>query len=114
MALAHKILQVICVEHVAVVATISDGHPAVGFMALNGFNDLSLYRANYEKFQEIQQIIKNPNVALSIWSGKSFSDPYVVIQSRAEVHEDLETKKKYWNPKMEAYFQNLRTLLMLF
>ena len=58
--------------------------------------------------RKVQQIIKNPNVALSIWSGKSFSDPYVVIQSRAEVHEDLETKKKYWNPKMEAYFQNLR------
>jgi general stress protein 26 len=29
-----------------------------------------------------------------------------VIQGEAEVYEDLETKKKYWNPKLEAYFQN--------
>jgi general stress protein 26 len=75
-------------------------------MALMGFNDLSLIGATMKNSRKVLQIIKNPNVALSIWSGKSFSDPYMVIQGKAEVYEDLETKKKYCNPKLEAYFQN--------
>ncbi|HII07237.1 MAG TPA: pyridoxamine 5'-phosphate oxidase family protein [Methanotrichaceae archaeon] len=46
-----------------------------------------------------------PEAALSVWSGENYSDPYVVIQSKAEVYEDLKTKKTFWDPKLEPYFQ---------
>ncbi|MCJ7445001.1 MAG: pyridoxamine 5'-phosphate oxidase family protein [Methanotrichaceae archaeon] len=105
MALEDKILQAISGDHVTAVATVSDGHPAVRFMALTGMDDFTLIGATVKSSRKVQQIIKNSEVALSIWSGKSFSDPYVVIQSKAEIHDDLETKTKYWDPKLEPYFQ---------
>ena len=37
---------------------------------------------------------------------QEFCDPYVMIQGKAEIHEDLETKKKYGSSVMEPYFQN--------
>ena len=74
-------------------------------MALVGLEALSLIGATVKSSRKVEQIKKNPVVGLSIWSGKSFADPYVVIQCKAEVHDDLDTKKKFWNPKLEPYFQ---------
>jgi len=105
MALKDNILEVMRGEHVAAVATVSDDRPAVRFMALAGLDDLSLIGATMKSTRKVEQIRKNPEVALSIWSGKSYADPYVVIQSKAEVYEDLETKKRFWNPMLEPYFQ---------
>lgn len=90
----------------AAVATVTDGRPAVRFMALEGLDDLSLIGGTMKSSRKIEQIRKNPDVALSIWSGKNYADPYLIIQSKAEIHEDLETKKKFWDPKLEPYFQN--------
>ena len=42
MALKDNILEVLRGEHVAAVATVTDGRPAVRFMALVGLDDLSL------------------------------------------------------------------------
>ena len=105
MALKDDILKVMGGMHVAAVATVSVGKPAMRFMALAGLQDLSLVGATMKGSRKVEQISKNPEVALSIWSGKEFSDPYVVIQGKAEIHEDLETKKKFWDPMMEKYFQ---------
>jgi len=105
MALKDDIFKVMGGMHVAAVATVSAGKPAMRFMALAGLQDLSLVGATMKGSRKVEQISKNPEVALSIWSGKDFSDPYVVIQGKAEIHEDLETKKKFWNPMMEKYFQ---------
>jgi general stress protein 26 len=55
--------------------------------------------------RKVGEIRKNPGVALSIWSCRDFSDPYVVIQAKGTVHEDLATKKKYWDPMKVGYFQ---------
>jgi general stress protein 26 len=106
MTLKDNILEVLRGEHVAAVATVTDGRPAVRFMALVGQDDLSLIGGTMRSSRKVEQIRKNPEVALSIWSGKSYTDPYVLIQSKAEVHEDLETKKKFWDPKLEPYFRN--------
>jgi general stress protein 26 len=106
MALKDNILEVLRGEHVAAVATATDSRPAVRFMALVGLDDLSLIGGTLKSSRKVEQIRKNPEVALSIWSGKSYTDPYVLIQSKAEVHEDLETKKKFWDPKLEPYFWN--------
>jgi len=105
MALKDDILKVMGGMHVAAVATVSAGKPAMRFMALAGLQDLSLVGATMKGSRKVEQISKNPEVALSIWSGKDFSDPYVVIQGKAEIHEDLETKKEFWDPMMEKYFQ---------
>jgi general stress protein 26 len=106
MTLKDNILEVLRGEHVAAVATVTDGRPAVRFMALVGLDDLSLIGGTMKSSRKVEQIRKNPEVALSTWSGKSYTDPYVLIKSKAEIHEDLETKKKFWDPKLETYFLN--------
>jgi general stress protein 26 len=105
MSLKSEILEVMGGEHVAALATVHDGKPAVRFMALFGLDDLTLIAATMKSSRKVEQMLRNPEAALSIWSGKSFSDPYVTIQSQAKIHEDMETKKKFWNPKLEPYFQ---------
>lgn len=105
MSLKENILKVTGGERVAAVATVKEGKPAVRFMALVGLDDLTLIGATMKSSRKVEQIKKNPEVALTIWSGKNFNDPYVMIQGKGIVHEDLETKKKFWNPKMEVYFQ---------
>lgn len=106
MALKEKILAVTGGMHVSAIATVTEGKPAVRFMALTGFDDLTLVGATLKDSRKVMQIKKNPDVALSIWSCKEFSDPYVVIQARGTVHDDTATKKKFWNPMYEQYFQN--------
>ena len=105
MSLKEDILKVMGGEHVAAIATVQEGKPAVRFMALVGLGDLSLVGATMKDTRKVEQIKKNPEVALSIWSGKNYADPYVTILGKALVHDDLETKKKFWDPKLEQYFK---------
>jgi general stress protein 26 len=105
MSLKEDILQVMGGEHVAAFATVQEGKPVVRFMALMGLGDLSLVGATMKSARKVEQIKKNPEVALSIWSGKNYADPYVTILGMAKVHDDLETKKKFWDSKLEQYFK---------
>jgi len=105
MSLKEDILKVTGGEHVAAVATVQKSLPAVRFMALTGLGDLSLVGATMKGTRKVEQIKKNPEVALSIWSGKSYADPYVTILGTARIHDDLETKKKFWDAKLEQYFK---------
>ena len=105
MTLKEDIFKVIGGQVVAAVATIREGKPSVRYMSLIGLEDLTMIGTTRKASRKVGQIKKNPDIALAIWSGKNFSDPYVVIQSEAEIHEDLETKRKYWSPVMEPYFQ---------
>ena len=106
MALKEKIMEVIGGPHVAAVATIAGGLPAVRFMVLFGFEDMTLVGGTMKGTQKVEQLKKDQNAALSIWSGKEYTDPYVVIRARGEVHEGLDTKKKFWNPMFEQYFKS--------
>ena len=107
MALKEKILAVTAGPHVAAVATIDDGKPAVRFMVLSGFDDMTFVGGTMKTTRKVAQLKKNPDAAVSIWSGKEFSDPYVVMKGKGEVHEDIATKKKYWNPMFEQYFRTV-------
>lgn len=107
MALKDKILEVVGGPHPAAVATLAGRVPAVRFMVLNGFPDMSFVGGTMKNSKKVEQLTKNPSAAISIWSGKEFSDPYVEIQAKAEIHEDLATKKKYWNPMFEQYFKSV-------
>lgn len=107
MALKEKILGVMEGPHVAAVATIDAGNPAVRFMVLSGQDDLTLICGTGKASRKVGQLQKDQNTAISIWSGKEFTDPYVVIQAKGEVHEDLETKRKFWNPMFENYFKSV-------
>jgi general stress protein 26 len=107
MASKEKILEVMGGPHVAAIATIAVGLPAVRFMVLNGFEDMTLVGATMKSSHKVEQLKKNPNAAIAIWSGKELSDPYVEIRARGKIHEDLATKKKYWNPMMEQYFKSV-------
>ncbi len=105
MSLKEDILKVMGGEHVAAVATVQEGGPAVRFMALMGLGDLTMVGATMKATRKVEQILKNPGVALTIWSGRNFGDPYVTILGEAKVYDDLETKKKFWDPKLESYFR---------
>jgi general stress protein 26 len=105
MSIDESIFKVMGGQVVAAIATVHEGKPAVRHMAVMGQEDLSLIGATRKDSRKVDQIKKNPDVALAIWSGKNFSDPYVMIQGQAMVHDDLETKKKFWSPMLEPYFQ---------
>jgi general stress protein 26 len=105
MALKKKILDVVGGPHPAAVATVASGKPAVRFMVLNGFPDMTFVAGTMKSSAKVGQLKKNPATAISIWSGKEFTDPYVEITAKGEVHEDLATKKKFWNPMFEKFFQ---------
>ena len=95
MSIKEGIVKVIGGEHVAALATVQEGKPAVRFLALLGMDDLTLIGATMKSSRKVAQIRKNPAVALSIWSGKNYTDPFVMIQGRGSVHEDLETRRKF-------------------
>jgi len=104
MTLEEKILQVIGGTHAAAVATIDQGKPAVRFVMLTGSPDMTLVGATITNSRKVAQLRKNPDASIAIWSCREYTDPYVTIQAKGEVHDDLPTKKKYWNPGMEPYF----------
>ncbi|HVP96791.1 pyridoxamine 5'-phosphate oxidase family protein [Methanoregula sp.] len=105
MPLKEQILEVISGPHVAAVATLDGKHPAVRFMVLAGMPDMTLVGATMKASKKVGQIQKNPDAALAIWSGKEYSDPYVEIVAKGKVHDDIATKKKYWNPMLEQHFK---------
>jgi general stress protein 26 len=105
MTLKESIFEVMGGQHVAALATVQGDQPAVRFMALVGMDDLTLVGATMKGSRKVEQIMKNPAAALTIWPGKNFGDPYVMIWARGKVHEDLDTKKKFWDPMLEPYFQ---------
>lgn len=105
MALKDQILDVIGGPHPAAVATLDGKLPAVRFMVLAGFPDMTLVGATLKASKKVGQLKKNPDAALSIWSGKEFSDPYVEIKAKGKIHDDVATKKEYWNPMYEQYFK---------
>ena len=107
MTLEDKILQVIEGMHVAALATIDNGKPAVRFMVLTGFPDMTLVGATMKSSRKVAQLKKNPDASIAIWSEKEFSDPYVKIRAKGAVHEDLATKKKYWNPMFQQYLKTV-------
>jgi general stress protein 26 len=106
MALKEQITEVTGGPHVAAVATLEGKLPAVRFMVLNGFPDMTFVGGTMKNSKKVEQLSRNPHAALSIWSGKEFSDPYVEIQAKVKIHEDVATKKKYWNPMFEQYFKS--------
>ncbi len=107
MALREQILEVMGGPHPAAVATIDGKLPAVRFMVLSGFPDMTLVGGTMKSSKKVAQLKKDPDAAIAIWSGKEFSDPYVEIQAKGKVHDDIPTKKKYWNPMFEQYFKSV-------
>ena len=107
MTLREKILDVIGGRHTAAVATVDGNLPAVRFMLLQGFPDMTLVGGTMKSSRKVTQLEKNADVAIAIWSGKEITDPYVEIRARAEIHGDIATKKKYWNPMFVPFFRSV-------
>jgi general stress protein 26 len=107
MELREKILEVIGGPNTAAVATLDGKQPVVRFMLLMGFPDMTLVGMTKKSSRKAAQLKKNADVAIAMWSGKQFTDPYVEILAKAKIHEDSATKKKYWNPVFIPYFKSL-------
>lgn len=105
MPLKEKIMEVIAGPHTAAVATLDGTQPAVRYMVLSGFSDMTLVGATMKSSNKVEQLEKNPDTSLTIWSGKELSDPYVEIKAKGKVYEDIMTKKKYWSPTFEKFFK---------
>ena len=107
MELRDNILEVIGGTHAAAVATLDGDQPAVRFMLLIGFPDMTLVGGTMKSSRKVVQLKKNPDVAIAVWSGKEITDPYVEIRAQVEIHEDIATRKKYWNPMFVPYFRSV-------
>jgi general stress protein 26 len=105
MPLDDKILEVIKGPKLAAVASVIDESgkvfPMVRYMVTTGWDDLSLTAFTGKGSRKIHQIEKNPNVALTIRKEGDYANPYVIIRARAEIHRDVETKRKFWGPHLE-------------
>lgn len=107
MELREKILEVIGGPHAAAVATLDGKLPAVRFMLLMGFPDMTLVGGTKKSSRKVAQLEKNADVSIAIWSGKEITNPYVEIQAHGRIHQDIATKKKYWNPMFVPYFRSV-------
>jgi general stress protein 26 len=107
MELREKILDVISGPHTAAVATLDGKRPAVRFMLLIGFPDMTLIGGTMKSSRKVAQLAKNADVDIAVWSGKEVTDPYVEIRAQATIHEDTTTRKKYWNPVFIPYFKSV-------
>lgn len=107
MELREKILEVTGGPHAAAVATLDGKLPAVRFMLLMGFPDMTLVGGTKKSSRKVAQLEKNADVAIAIWSGKEITNPYVEIQAHGRIHQDIATKKKYWNPMFVPYFRSV-------
>jgi general stress protein 26 len=107
MELREKILEVIGGPHTAAVATLDGKQPAVRFMLLTGFPDMTLVGGTLKSSRKVVQLQKNPDVAIAVWSGKEFTDPYVEIRAKVEILADTATKKKFWSPAFVQYFRSV-------
>ena len=107
MDLREKILEVIGGHHTAAVATLDGKLPAVRFMFLKGFPDMTLVGGTMKSSRKVVQLARNAEVSIAVWSGKEITDPYVEIRAEAKIHDDIATKKKYWNPMFIPYFRTV-------
>ena len=116
MKLETKILEVIRGPKLAALATVKEEGgkvlPVVRYIVAMGFETLSLMAATRKSSEKVQHIKKNPNISLTIWSGKDLipedlTKPYVVIKGKAELIDDQETKNKFWNPYLENHFNGI-------
>lgn len=118
MELQEKILDVIRGTHVAALATVGErGAPAVRHMVLTGGDDMMLAGGARIGSDTVAQLRRTPCAGIAIWSEKAFTDPYVQMQATGGVHEDRETKLKYWSPAWEKYFgpaDNPEVVVLLF
>ena len=106
MPLKEQIMEVIGGPHVTAVATLEGNRPAVRFMVLAGFPDMTFVGATMKASKKVAELKKNADTALATWSGKEFSDPYVEVIAKGKIFEDVATKKKYWNPMFEQFFKS--------
>ena len=106
MALKEKILEVAGGPHVAAIATITMGMPAVRFMVLTGFDDMTFVGGTMKSTRKVAQAEEESRCGHRHLVGKGVYRSLRRDQGTGEVHEDLKTKKKYWNPMFEQYFKS--------
>jgi general stress protein 26 len=110
MPLEDKILKLIKGPKIAAVATVTEESklflPRVRYMVTTGWDDLSLTAFTAERSGKVQQIEKNPNVALTIREEGDYSNPYVIIRASADIHRDAEAKRRFWGPHLQKNVKN--------
>ena len=86
----------------AAIATLAGKLPAVRFMVLNGFPDMTFVKGTIKSTKKSDNLKKNQNAVISICSDKELSDPCVEIQSGAAIHDDHAKKRISGTPCLNS------------
>jgi general stress protein 26 len=105
--LKKKILKVIKDYPVASVATVDGDKPHVRYMVVQADDDLVVWTATFANSRKIDQIKNNANIHLAIGAdSKDWFKSFVNYAGTAEIHEDAETKKKFWHDSLSKFFKD--------
>lgn len=104
--LKKKIAETLAGVNIASLATVDlHGNPWVRYVICTGDKDFYLTFATFASSRKIKHIEKNPNVHLTLRKdNENPESPYIQFAGKAEVIDDKEKLKAYWNPNLEHYF----------
>lgn len=95
--LREKVKAILATDGLASFATLKDAKPWVRYVMLHADDDLSLYFTTSRKSRKVGQIEANPSCHITAGgSATDFTRPYIQVEGRAEVLDDLATKKRFW------------------
>ena len=83
-ALKESSMEVIGGPRPTAVAILDRKMPAVRFMVLAGFPDMTVVGATMKSSKKVKQLKKNPDAALLVWSGKEFSSQKVLSIKKSD------------------------------
>ena len=104
--LKKKIHEVIKGVSMGCFATIKDGKPWVRYVMVSGDENLDIYFTAMKQSRKIRQIQADPHCHVLVGGdAKDFTKSLVQVAGRAEILEDLETKKKFWQEYHKTMFK---------
>lgn len=87
-------------------ATIMDGKPWVRYVMVSGEENLDIYFTAMKQSRKVSQIKADPSCHILVGGDpKDFTRHWVQMAGKAEVLEDLPTKKKMWQEYHATMFK---------
>jgi len=104
--LKTKIMSVLGTPTMGSFATISNGKPWVRYVMIHTKDTLDMYFTTSKQSRKVAQLKENPNCHITAGGNPTdFTKPYLQIEGKAEILEDLAIKKEFWNDYLANMFQ---------
>jgi general stress protein 26 len=102
--LKEKVLKIISDHRTGVLSSVENNKPHTRYMTFYNEN-LTLYTPTKKDTEKIEEIEKNPAVAVLLGYEKNGqSDAYVEITGAASMNESQELKNRYWEESFKQWF----------